>query len=98
MRALGVSASCIYSTITVIMEHYIKFSHLAKVHAPAPLQRSSRRHSQEDAEVIRMSQWVEIRHLHLVEGVAHHATVLTTSGDSYWLKAATRNHASRVPQ
>ncbi len=45
-----------------------------------------------------MSQWVEIRHLHLVEGVAHHATVLTTAGDSYWLKAATRNHASRVPQ
>ena len=31
--------------------------------------RSSRRPSQEDAEVIRMSQWVEVRHLHLVEGV-----------------------------
>ena len=26
------------------------------------------------------------------------ATVLTTVGDSYRLKAATRNHASRVPQ
>ena len=26
--------------------------------------------SQEDAEVIRMSQWAEIRHLHLVEGVS----------------------------
>ena len=26
------------------------------------------------------------------------ATVLTTAGDSYRLKAATRNHASRVPQ
>ena len=30
---------------------------------------SSRRQSQEDAEVIRMSQWAEVRHLHLVEGV-----------------------------
>ena len=31
--------------------------------------RSSRRRSQEDAEVIRMSQWAEIRHMHLVDGV-----------------------------
>ena len=30
---------------------------------------SSRRLGQEDAEVIRMSQWAEVRHLHLVEGV-----------------------------
>ena len=29
----------------------------------------SRRPSQEDAEVIRMSQCAEIRHLHLLEGV-----------------------------
>ena len=31
--------------------------------------RSSRRPNQEDAEVIRMSQWAEVRHLHVVEGV-----------------------------
>ena len=29
----------------------------------------SSRQSQKDAEVIRMSQWAEVRHLHLVEGV-----------------------------
>ena len=28
----------------------------------------------------------------------HHATVLTIAGDSYRLKAATRNQASRTPQ
>ena len=31
--------------------------------------RSSRRPNQEDAEVIRMSQWAEVRHLHVVEDV-----------------------------
>ena len=30
--------------------------------------------------------------------VVHHATVLTTAGDSYRLKAATRNQASRARQ
>ena len=30
--------------------------------------------------------------------VFHHATVLTIAGDSYRLKAATRNQASRTPQ
>ena len=34
----------------------------------------------------------------VVDRIVHHATVLTSAGDSYRLKAATRNHASRVPQ
>ena len=34
----------------------------------------------------------------VIDRIVHHATVLTTAGDSYRLKAATRNHASRVPQ
>ena len=34
----------------------------------------------------------------VIDRVVHYATVLTTAGDSYRLKAATRNHASRVPQ
>ena len=34
----------------------------------------------------------------VIDRIVHHATVLTTAGDSYRLKVATRNHASRVPQ
>ena len=34
----------------------------------------------------------------VIDRIVHHATVLTTAGDSYRLKAATRNHASRLPQ
>ena len=30
----------------------------------------------------------------VIDRIVHHATVLTTAGDSYRLKAATRNHAS----
>ena len=32
----------------------------------------------------------------VIDRIVHHATVLTTAGDSYRLKAATRNHASRA--
>ena len=34
----------------------------------------------------------------LTQSSFHHATVLTIAGDSYRLKAATRNQASRTPQ
>ena len=34
----------------------------------------------------------------VIDRIVHHATVLTTAGDSYRLKAATRNQASRAPQ
>ena len=34
----------------------------------------------------------------VIDRIVHHATVLTTAGDSFRLKAATRNHASRMPQ
>ena len=34
----------------------------------------------------------------VIDRVVHHATVLTTAGDSYRLKDATRNQASRTPQ
>ena len=32
----------------------------------------------------------------VIDRIVHHATVLTTAGDSFRLKAATRNHASRM--
>ncbi len=34
----------------------------------------------------------------VIDRIVHHATVLTTAGDSYRLKTATRNQASRAPQ
>ena len=34
----------------------------------------------------------------VIDRIVHHATVLTTAGESYRLKAATRNHASRATQ
>ena len=34
----------------------------------------------------------------VIDRIVHHATVLTTAGDSFRLKAATRNHASRMLQ
>ena len=34
----------------------------------------------------------------VIDRIVHHATVLTTAGDSYRLKVATRNHASRATQ
>ena len=34
----------------------------------------------------------------VIDRIVHHATVLTTAGDSYPLKAATRNQAPRAPQ
>ena len=34
----------------------------------------------------------------VIDRIVHHATVLTTAGDSYRLKVATRNQASRATQ
>ena len=34
----------------------------------------------------------------VIDRVVHHATVLATAGDSYRLKAATRNQAPQAPQ
>ena len=34
----------------------------------------------------------------VIDRIVHHATILTTAGDSYRLKSATRNHASRATQ
>ena len=34
----------------------------------------------------------------VIDRIVRYATVLTTAGDSYRLKAATRNQASRAPQ
>jgi DNA replication protein DnaC len=34
----------------------------------------------------------------VIDRIVHHATVLTTAGDSYRLIAAPRNHASRKPR
>ncbi len=34
----------------------------------------------------------------IIDRIVHHATVLTTAGDSYRLKIATRNQAARAPQ
>ena len=34
----------------------------------------------------------------VIDRIVHHATVLTTAGDSYRLKAATRNQVSPAPQ
>ena len=34
----------------------------------------------------------------VIDRIVHHSTVLTTAGDSYRLKTATRNQAARAPQ
>ena len=45
------------------------------------------------------SRWLEgTAAAAVIDRIVHHATVLTTAGDSFRLKAATRNHASRMPQ